>query len=316
MRQTLFLAMFLAALNCQFAQAQSGNAVVNPVINSAVASTNPSRLSITGTNFGTATPIVLLNNIPLTVVSHTGSTAVCVLPATIAPGSYLLELLNNSVATHPSGFFDATIGALGPTGPTGPKGATGPQGPAGPQGTQGPTGPQGPTGAQGPTGPQGSPGQLSLAYASYKMDSQTAIQNGNTLIVFENPTFPGYPTRNITINSAFNQITLPAPGDYMFTLQAYFGTSTGASVAHVTCVLQLPLSFPPVNNPDLIFSGVVPIGQSFLANQGSIPLPTITGSIIVSVPAPNTVAVTCSTDNPPVNPYPNFLSALTIVRLM
>jgi hypothetical protein len=147
------------------------------------------------------------------------------------------------------------------------------------------------------------------------MDSQTAIQNGNTLIVFVNPTYPGYPTRNITINSTFNQIILPAPGDYMFTLQAYFGTSNGASVAHVTCVLQLPPVFPPLNNPDLIFSGVVPVGQSSISAPGSTPLPTITGTVIVSVPAPNTISVTCTTDNPPVNPYPNFLSALTIVRL-
>ena len=99
-------------------------------------------------------------------------------PPSGPPASYLLELTNNDVNTHPVGDFDLTIGAAGPQGgpgpsgpsgpsrPTGAGGATGPSGPQGAQGLQGPqglTGSQGPQGAQGPqglSGPQGPQGPL------------------------------------------------------------------------------------------------------------------------------------------------------------
>jgi microcystin-dependent protein len=136
------------------------------------------RLYIAGQNFSaTIPPLVFLNgNVkPLTVVSFTTTTIDAVLPAGVAPGSYLLNIaIGKDVAV-----FECTIGYVGPqgpkgdtgrdggagaTGPSGQPGASGPQGPKGDTGLQGsngavgqmgPQGPKGETGASGPVGPQG-----------------------------------------------------------------------------------------------------------------------------------------------------------------
>ncbi len=123
-------------------------AASKPSITSAVANFQTNQITITGVNFGTASPYVTLDGLAASVVTYTPTTVVADLPNGIAPGSYVLTLQNktdNLVAT-----FDATLGT------TGPQGAQGPQGP---QGATGQQGPQGAAGATGPQGPQGPPGQ-------------------------------------------------------------------------------------------------------------------------------------------------------------
>jgi Chaperone of endosialidase/Collagen triple helix repeat (20 copies) len=122
-------------------------------------------ITVVGTNFGTNTPLVALQGVPLTVQSFNVSTGtiVATLPNGLSPGSYLITVTTSSGAPS-TGTFDTTYGSTGATGPQGiqgPKGdpgLTGPVGPTGSTGPQGPEGPQGPAGAQGPQGPQGPPG--------------------------------------------------------------------------------------------------------------------------------------------------------------
>lgn len=145
-------------------------------------------LHILGLNLGGGRPNVTLGTLPLAVVSMTATQIDALIPASVAPGSYLLTV---SLAKGKNGDDDrnddskydefwVTIGTAGPqgpqgtagtpglqgatgvAGPAGKDGATGPAGPAGatgPQGSQGLTGLQGPvgqTGSQGPQGPAGS----------------------------------------------------------------------------------------------------------------------------------------------------------------
>jgi hypothetical protein len=115
--------------------------------------TNPAQLTITGSNFGTATPIVMLDGIPLNVPMFTSTVATALLPPGLAPGTYLLTLTNTDTGNvNNTTQFDLTLGAVGPKGDKGDMGAVGPQGLPGPQGLQGIPGAPGPQAAQGPTG--------------------------------------------------------------------------------------------------------------------------------------------------------------------
>jgi hypothetical protein len=106
------------------------------------AASDGTMLTIHGSNFGSGTPTVMLNAMPLVVQSATATDIVAFLPANLAPASYLLAVYrapNNLLF----GVFVVTIGAQGAKGDKGDPGPTGPQGPAGPQGPQGPQGPAG-----------------------------------------------------------------------------------------------------------------------------------------------------------------------------
>lgn len=160
MRARLVCTLFFAGCLSPLAHAQELTAPVVPLITAAVPSfaTDPPQLSITGTGLGAATPTVSLDGIPLTVLSHTPVFVVCSFPGGKFFGSFLLQVTNNTVAGHPSAFFDATIGTTGPAGATGPTGAVGAAGPAGPVGPHGAVGPIGANGPAGPVGPQGAVG--------------------------------------------------------------------------------------------------------------------------------------------------------------
>jgi hypothetical protein len=152
-----------------------------PVILSASESLSTHQLTITGTNFGKARPLVSLDGLPVSVLSYTTTLVVVSVPASLdsTPGTYLLKITVSSQDdnNYANAVFDVLLGdttgpqgpagpagPIGPAGPQGQPGATGAQGPAGPQGLPGatgaqgppgPAGPQGATGAPGPTGPQG-----------------------------------------------------------------------------------------------------------------------------------------------------------------
>ena len=111
-----------------------------------IVSTSPSQITVQGANFGTSTPVLALDAMPLQVFTDTSTVVVAAMPSNLAPGSYELDLTNSQ--TQQVGSFSVTVGAVGPPGPTGPVGPTGPQGP---QGTQGVTGLPGLTGPQGPS---------------------------------------------------------------------------------------------------------------------------------------------------------------------
>jgi hypothetical protein len=134
-------------------------------------------------------------------------------------------------------------------------------------------------------------------------------------MVFMDPTETGFPIQNFTLDSTRKIITAPAPGDYLLTMQAHFGsnTSTGGRVA---CeILTPPLPPPFFEIQSLRLGGVVPDGQSLVA--GFIPQETISGSVIVTIPpnAPTTIEITCFSEGQTLGMYSNFLNTLSIVRL-
>jgi hypothetical protein len=135
--------------------AQDSPSAPKPAIVSAVANFQTNQITITGSNFGKATPSVALDGSALKIVSNSTTTVVADLNNGTAPGAYLLTLTNASTGVKVA--FDVTLGATGPQGVQGPQGA---QGPAGQTGSQGPQGPQG---SQGPQGPQGQSGTASIA---------------------------------------------------------------------------------------------------------------------------------------------------------
>ena len=125
----------------------------DPLILAAVpdSSASPTQLTIMGENFGTLKPAVTLESIPLKVVTFGSTTVTALLPAGLAPGSYLLTLQRNGQKQN-TAEFEVALGAIGPKGDRGDPGAPGPPGPAGP------SGPAGPVGPTGPQGPEGAPG--------------------------------------------------------------------------------------------------------------------------------------------------------------
>src|ERR1700677_2656716 len=130
-------------------------ATASPAITSVTVSysISPPTITLTGKNFGTTTPGVTLDGIPLEIDLYTSTAVVAVLPSSLTPGSYQLVLTDSATALQ--GAFDATIGAAGPEGPAGAQGPAGNPGTTGPRGAAGPAGPAGTTGATGPQGPAG-----------------------------------------------------------------------------------------------------------------------------------------------------------------
>jgi hypothetical protein len=92
-------------------------------------------LVISGLNFGSAVPYVSVNLETLTVRSATPTLLTVTAPA--LPAATYLLIVARGVNTGEYGFFDLTIGAVGPPGPRGLDGSIGP---AGPQGEPGPPG--------------------------------------------------------------------------------------------------------------------------------------------------------------------------------
>jgi hypothetical protein len=163
-------------------------------INSATFDFAIPNVTIRGENFGTTTPQVKLNTVPLTVTSYDSGTQtiVATLPFT-TPGSYLLAVIR-STGTPSTGMFDTTMGAVGPTGSPGPAGATGATGPTGSMGATGATGATGPMGATGPQGPQGLQGVIGPTGPTGAMGATGPtgptgpggdLGNGNTAVGFD-----------------------------------------------------------------------------------------------------------------------------------
>src|SRR5438876_45880 len=137
--------MLVAARQAPIAQ------TVLPIVVSAAADSAAVTLTIRGTGFGTGAPRVTLNSTDFVVTSFAPTEIRSVLPANLAPASYLL-----AVYPAPSrllfGVFIVTIGSVGPQGPAGKDGADGVRGPQGIPGNDGAPGPAGPAGPAGPKG--------------------------------------------------------------------------------------------------------------------------------------------------------------------
>ena len=103
----------------------------------------PNQLTVTGSDFGTALPLVTLDGIPLPVLNFTDTALVAQL-IPLPPGAYTLVVTNSQ--THQTGVSVATVGAIGPPGPSGLAGTPGAMGLQGQQGLQGNQGVQGPIG--------------------------------------------------------------------------------------------------------------------------------------------------------------------------
>lgn len=168
-------------------------------------------LRITGVDLADGPPRITLGGVALVVTSATATTVEAIVPATIAPGTYLLTLVvgPGSSAQDNSKYDESwvTIGAagpLGPTGATGPQGATGPMGPqgiqgaAGAPGTDGAPGPAGPQGAQGPAGPSGALANIeSLVGLTCNAANRNGLCIGTVAIAFD----PDTQALNLTCNS-------------------------------------------------------------------------------------------------------------------
>jgi hypothetical protein len=157
-------------------------------------------ITISGENLGSQPPKVFLGGMSLVVASSSNSTITAVLPAAVAPGSYILLVYPRD--SFPAEPFIVALGAVGPVGPAGapgamglmglpgpagPTGATGPAGAAGPIGTpgtigpagaEGPAGPTGPEGAAGPAGPQGASGPAGTLSLSGSIFTATLTNPG------------------------------------------------------------------------------------------------------------------------------------------
>jgi microcystin-dependent protein len=157
----LLAVLLTLALAAVAADKTPGNDPKQVVIVSTEADYAIGKLFIKGRNFGVTTPGVTLNGLPLTVMTSTSGAGEiqAMLPAGIAPGSYLLVVSFGTNASDVAS-FDATIGAAGPVGPKGDKGDTGT---TGSQGLKGDTGARGDTGAQGPKGDTGATGSTGAA---------------------------------------------------------------------------------------------------------------------------------------------------------
>jgi hypothetical protein len=175
-----------------------------PIVYDATVDTKANTLTITGINFGQSPTVTLGGVLPLNV--HSGATStqiVADLPASLAPGSYLVftKFSNFTVAV-----FEATIGAVGPRGPAGPVGPAGPSGANGisvavvalpvgdahcPTGGALVSGAYGNSyvcnGAQGPPGAAGSNGTFGTQILIFTKNSPTSftVPNGVNSVIVE-----------------------------------------------------------------------------------------------------------------------------------
>ncbi len=146
MKMTNFRLVFAIAVSVTMLLSSAGADFGIPVIYGATVDNDANTLTLTGANFGHSPSVILGGVLPLTVQSSSSTQIVAALPATLAPGSYLLLV---RFGNFTAAVFEATVGAAGPPGP---------QGPAGPIGLKGDTGAPGSPGPQGPKGDVGPPG--------------------------------------------------------------------------------------------------------------------------------------------------------------
>ena len=96
---------------------QSDAASTNQVVvTSAIANLATQKITLAGFNFGTTTPVVILNYAPLSVTSFTSTTIVATMPTNFTPGTYLLSVVTGT-GTPATGVIDVTVGNTGATGP-------------------------------------------------------------------------------------------------------------------------------------------------------------------------------------------------------
>lgn len=125
-----------------------------PTIDNVQVQENVHQLVISGHDFGTIRPSIVLDGMPLLPITNTDTQIVVPYNPSLPAGSYALALTPTTSGGNPDKSktteFIVTLGAVGPEGP---RGASGPQGPTGTPGLPGSKGPAGATGPQGPIGP-------------------------------------------------------------------------------------------------------------------------------------------------------------------
>ncbi len=232
-------------------------------------------LRIVGIDLGSGTPKVTLGSIVLSIVAATSTRIDALLPAAVAPGSYLLTLTlargrKDAVADRnddggyeefwvtiagdgaagrdgvagpqgPAGPTGAT-GAKGDAGATGPVGATGPKGDTGPMGASGATGADGPAGATGPAGPASTSGQsaVTVSYTSVAVAGNSAL-----VLVSTTVTIPSTPPDSDLIVSFTGQAksssALPCVAQYELQLDSE-APDTVAAAGPLSNDLLIPTS--------------------------------------------------------------------------
>ena len=196
------------------------------------------QLIIDGIHFGTATPTVTLAGTPLTVVTHTDTHIVAMLPSGgVDPASYSLIVsvpVPRSAIMVPSMPFDVAIGAVGPQGPKGDVGATGPKGDPGPAGAPGPIGasgaigpqgPQGPAGAQGPKGDKGDTGATGPAGPA----APSPIVTASAPLVLSEGTTPNISLPGVIITASPPSNTAVGTGALASNTTGFFNTASGTN---------------------------------------------------------------------------------------
>lgn len=122
---TLKVCVFVTAVTFGLSSSQAAAEILAPVI---IGSASPNladgTLIITGSNFGTGLPRVVLNSTVLEVLTFAPTEIVARVPAGLQPASYLLTVYRGSNYVM-FGMFIVSIGDIGPQGPKGEKGDPG-----------------------------------------------------------------------------------------------------------------------------------------------------------------------------------------------
>jgi hypothetical protein len=186
-------------------------------------------ITIFGTNFGTAVPMLAMTGgTTLTLLTHTSTQIVATFPNTLAAGSYILSV---DTGTGKSATFMVTNGAVGP------------QGPMGIQGIQGIQGNQGIQGIQGIPGPTSIAQVCSVLYPNAAANVCAAALGGTAKIVFATASnYTGMMGGVAGANAKCQKEAYASglPGTYSAWLSDTLGNSPSTNFTHSTVPYVLP----------------------------------------------------------------------------
>jgi hypothetical protein len=238
-------------------------------------------ITIFGTNFGTAVPMLAMTGgTTLTLLTHTSTQIVATFPNTLAAGSYILSV---DTSTGTTATFVVTNGAAGPQGPMGIPGNQGNQGIQGIPGNQGNQGIQGIPGNQGIQGIQGIPGPTSIAqvcsvlYPNAAANVCAAALGGTAKIVFATASnYTGMMGGVAGANAKCQKEAYASglPGTYSAWISDTLGNSPSTNFTHSTVPYVLP---------NATLDEVASNWTTFASASHLSPIDTTAGGILTSV---------------------------------
>jgi len=220
-------------------------------------------ITIFGTNFGTAVPMLAMTGgTTLTLLTHTSTQIVATFPNTLAAGSYILSV---DTGTGKSATFMVTNGAVGP------------QGPMGIQGIQGIQGNQGIQGIQGIPGPTSIAQVCSVLYPNAAANVCAAALGGTAKIVFATASnYTGMMGGVAGANAKCQKEAFASglPGTYSAWISDTLGNSPSTNFTHSTVPYVLP---------NATLDEVASNWTTFASASHLSPIDTTAGGILTSV---------------------------------